>query len=556
MRKIFIVLLCCTVTLMAGYASYRGYKVWKVKNLMGMAREYIAKSDSRNAMLCLQQALRANPQNVEACRMSAQLCEASRSSAALLWRNRVVELNPKSTEDRLALVQTALIFRDIGAATNALEGVAVEGKKTPAYHNLAGAVAAAANRLEEAEAHLVEAARLEPTNPVPRLNLAILRLHGTNTVAMADARVVLERISGDSSNPMLRCEALRELVVDSMQSKQIERASVLSKVLVQQTNSAFSDRLLRLDVLMKADNAEFQQALVNSQNEAVTNNARLYEMAVWEMKKTSPRAAFTWLTSLPQMVRTNQPAALLSAECQVSIQDWSGLQKSLEKQQWADLDLLRHGFLSRSLRGQELTSASKGEWELALKGASGQKPGLILLLNLAAQWNWQSESEEILWTIINQYPGEEWAFQTLSRALFVSGRTRPLMMLCSQKSKRTPSDLEAKNNVAMLALLLDAQELKPHEIAREIYEKSPTNPSYLSTYAFSLYMQNKGVDALRIFEKLSPKDLKDPSIAGYYGLVLKATGDSARAKPYLEEISKAKLLPEERKLFERAKIGV
>src|ERR1043166_2784291 len=171
MRKIFIILLGCTVTLMAGYASYRGYKVWKVKNLMGMARQYIAKSDNRNAMLCLQQALRANPQNAEACRMCAQLCESSRSPAAHLWRNRVVELNPKSTDDRMALVQTALIFRDINAATNALEAINAEGKKTPAFHNLAGAVCAAGNRLEGAAGHLIEAARLEPTNPVPKLNL-------------------------------------------------------------------------------------------------------------------------------------------------------------------------------------------------------------------------------------------------------------------------------------------------------------------------------------------------------------------------------------------------
>jgi hypothetical protein len=201
-------------------------------------------------------------------------------------------------------------------------------------------------------------------------------------------------------------------------------------------------------------------------------------------------------------------------------------------------------------------SASKGEWELALKGANGQEPSLILLLGLANQWTWQSEGEEILWTIVNQYPGEDWAYYTLSQALFTTGRTRPLMMLCSQKAKRTPSDLEVKNNVAMLALLLDAQELKPHEIAREVYEKAPTNVSYLSTYAFSLYMQNKGAEALMVFAKLSPKELEDPSICGYYGLILKATGDGAKARPYLESASKAKLLPEERKLFERAKVGV
>jgi hypothetical protein len=56
-------------------------------------------------------------------------------------------------------------------------------------------------------------------------------------------------------------------------------------------------------------------------------------------------------------------------------------------------------------------------------------------------------------------------------------------------------------------------------------------------------------------QQLPPKALEDPSIAGYYGLILQATGDRAKARAYLQWASKAKLLPEEQKLFERAKAG-
>jgi L-asparaginase/Glu-tRNA(Gln) amidotransferase subunit D len=93
-------------------------------------------------------------------------------------------------------------------------------------------------------------------------------------------------------------------------------------------------------------------------------------------------------------------------------------------------------------------------------------------------------------------------------------------------------------------------------LAREVYEKAPTNSAYASTYAFSLHLQKKDAEALKVIERLKPQELQNPSIAGYYGLILKATGNGAKAKTYLELASKAKPLPEEQKLFDRAKTGV
>jgi len=65
-------------------------------------------------------------------------------------------------------------------------------------------------------------------------------------------------------------------------------------------------------------------------------------------------------------------------------------------------------------------------------------------------------------------------------------------------------------------------------------------------------LQKQSAEALKVMQKLAPQELNDPSVAGYYGLILKATGDSAKAKAYLGWTTKAKLLPEERKLFNQA----
>ncbi|HEY2329330.1 MAG TPA: hypothetical protein VGI63_05910, partial [Verrucomicrobiae bacterium] len=213
MRKSIIAIACCIVLLLLGYTGYRGYQVWKQSHLIAMAKGFAAKSDFRNELLCLQQVVAVNPRNLEACHLMADLTESARSPAALIWRQRIVELNPKSVTDRLTLAQTAMVFQDFTTATNVLAGVDDVGRKTPAYHNLAGVMAIKVGDVSDAEKHFSEAVRLEPANPVPQVNLAVVRLHSSNALDMAEARIDLKRISLNSTNFSLRAQAARELIM-------------------------------------------------------------------------------------------------------------------------------------------------------------------------------------------------------------------------------------------------------------------------------------------------------------------------------------------------------
>jgi Flp pilus assembly protein TadD len=553
-KTILLVAALLSLLLLAGgYEGYRKYVSLRQVRLITQARLYLAQSDTVRARLCLQGAIDHNPKDLEACRLMAQLTESSRSPSALWWRSRVVELNPRSLNDRIDLAKTALMLHDFASAASALDGVLPEDKNTPAYQNMAGAAAAADNQLALAETHFLEAARLEPANLNVQLSLAVVRLHGTNTAALAKARTTLRLLAFNSTNSDFRCQALRELVVDAMRCQQTKAALALSAELLRQTNSVFHDRFLRLDVLREARDPGFKPALAACQREAAQDQGKLYELGTWEMTKISPADTLAWLQSLPADIQTNQPVALLFAECDTMVADWPGLQTFLEHQNWADLEFVRHAFQARSLRGQNLTASSKAQWEKALELANGQKANLGMLLRLAAQWNWQNETEDILWNIVNKYPSERWASETLAQALFVDGRTRSLMQLYNQETKRAPSDLSAKNNLALTALLLDAQELRPQELARELYQQEPTNSTYASTYAFALYLRKDNTEALKVLEQLKPRDLEKPSVSGCYGLVLHATGNEKKARKYLDLSSGARLLPEERRLIEIAK---
>ena len=556
MRKIIVILSCCIVLLLLGYTGYRGYQVWKQSHGIAMAKAYYAKGDYRSTVLSVQQALKANPRNIEACRMMAVLTEAARSREALVWRQRVLELNPNSFDDRMFLAQAALIFQDYPLATNTLAGVAGADKNTAAYHNVAGSAALEGGQLDQAEAHFIQSIQLDPTNPIPQVNLAVVRLHRTNALDMADARIALQRVIMNSTNSALQSQARRELIIDAVRFDDMTTAMARSKELAEQTNSIFSDKLLRLDVLMKIKSPELKSTLAAYQREAATDPAKLFYLGNWEDSRLSPAEALGWLQTLPVSTRTNQPAALLAAQCELEMGDWHRLQTDIQPQNWGELELVRHALIARSLREQNLTSASTAEWGVALNAGSVSKAGLISLFHLAAAWKWNTESEQILWTIVNRYPEEKWAPDLLSAALTDWHRTRSLMELYNIMFKRTPDNLAIENNLAMTAMLLDAQESKPYDLAKEVYAKSPKNPSYASTYAFSLYKQGKNAEALKVMQQLAPKDLESPSLAGYYGLILKANGNKAEAKAYLSRVSKAQLMPEEQALFDQAMKGL
>ena len=236
MKKQRFWILAVAILLSMASLGYYGYVSTRQARLLKQARGYLANSNTKTALVCLRRALGYNPKDVEACRLMAQLAERASSPAAMLWRSRVVELVPKSTPDRILLAQTAMMFGDYLSATNALEGISKAGRNTATYHNAAGSVALGARHFTEAEAHFSEACQMEPTNPAPRMNLAIVRLQSTNTFALAQARAALGALR---SHPVLRCQALRESTLDAMRHQQGENALTFVSELIHETNHLF-----------------------------------------------------------------------------------------------------------------------------------------------------------------------------------------------------------------------------------------------------------------------------------------------------------------------------
>src|SRR6185369_17082091 len=98
----------------------------------------------------------------------------------------------------------------------------------------------------------------------------------------------LSKLSSDPTNGVMRCKALRELVMDAARSKQPETALALSSRLLMETNSVFNDRLVRLEILRATTNAEYSSTLEAYQREAGTDPIKVYELGSWLASKAGP----------------------------------------------------------------------------------------------------------------------------------------------------------------------------------------------------------------------------------------------------------------------------
>jgi len=522
------------------------YKQHRETQAVEQARSYLAKGDYRNASLSARQALRINPLDLEACRIMADLAERSRSPYLLDWRRRIVEAAP-TVENKLLLASSALRAQapPYPLAAETLEELKGSATHVAAYHAVSAELALRLKRTAEAATQFEQASRLEPTNELYQLNLAVLRLQSTNALASSPARGTLERLRASTN---VGAVALRWLVADSLGRDDVSAAEQFSRQLLADPRALPDDRLQHLTILRQSKNLEFGAYLSALQKGALTNALEIYGISAWMVGHSLADEAFGWLTNCPAKVRAEQPVPLALVDCYLAKKDWRGLETYLEAQKWGELEFMRFAFLSRAAAEQNQKLATEARWRSAVREAGERLGPLNALLIMATSSGRQQAREDLLWQIAKRFPGQHWALRELERSYLAAGNTRGLNKLYSTMASYAPKNFAAQNNLAATSLLLKVNLLRTHESAKEIYSAHPEEAIVTSTYAFSLHLQGRTKEGLAALEKLKPEALETPSVAVYYGLLLSETGQTNKAGKYLGIAQKSELLPEEKAL--------
>jgi predicted Zn-dependent protease len=177
----------------------------------------------------------------------------------------------------------------------------------------------------------------------------------------------------------------------------------------------------------------------------------------------------------------------------------------------------------------------------------------LILAETVKNWGWRAEAIEMFWVLARDPVKGEDALRALYGYFAKNKDTENLYRVLLHQIELHPNDRNMQNNLAQLSLLLNLNALRAQKTAKEIYEKDPKNPAYVSTYAFALHTQGDTKKALGVLETLSAEQLHQPDVATYYGIMLAATGDRARAAEFLDLGEKANLLPQEKTLIEKAR---
>ena len=525
------------------------YARWQERRLVRRATAAIQKGDDVTASLAARAVLNIKPKSAPATRIMAQLAEKTGNRAALDFRHRVVELEPHSLPDAVAWASTALQFNEPAIAEQALSGVDQAGRQQAAYHAAAGALAHAKNNDEIAKREWQLAVQLDPRETTYQLQLATLQLHSGNQAEHDKGKDTLTKLRED---PKQRAAATRALISDGV-ARHLgnQELLALARDLQSYPEATNTDRLNYLDFLHQVDAPEFASYLSELEAKFASNPQDLAALLDWMSRSKLNLLALDYIKGLSSETLNKWPVPITIAELYARLNDWRKLEEITKNSNWQVGEFMRHAYLARALRAQNKLAQAEHEWALATKGAENRSAAVLALIKVAVEWRWDQEMVDLFWSLTTDPEKQKEAVQTLYQYYSQTQNTQGLYRVLVRWAEVAPQNLDVQNNLAQVSLLLEADREQAQKTAADLYRKEPTNPAYITTYAYSLLTKGDAKTAARVMNSLTPDQLRDPSVSAYYGICLAAVHDD-KARDFLTAGQKAPLLPEEKKLVDKA----
>lgn len=515
-------------------------------HLLRMAKVFIDNKNLRAATLSLQQVMVSDPRNLNAVKMMADLAEVTGSPQTLIWRKRVCEIAPEAFGYRVEWIKSALKMGETALAAEGLATIDEAGRRTAAFHHLAASIAIAWSQLPEAEEHAALALQKEPENDGYKFNLALIWMQADDELRHSKG---LEMMASLSEHSEFRYRALRGMIDEALRGKKTNDAVKVSWDLQAEPQSTLDDRIRHLDLLAQTKDSKLDEFLGSIQIAVANNPEDALSVALWMIQHRKAKEALAWTTGLPATQQNRAPIRMAEAESYAGIGDWNELEKFLGNGDWRNFDFLRRAYLARISRARGQKEGFVEQWDGAIRQAGGKTGPLSMLNRLARQWGWGKESDDLLWDVAAGGFNNRWALESLYEKFEKAGDSRALYQVVLRMLEIKPNDVVARNNFALLSMLMNVRVEQAHTVARSLFNEFPQNSIILSTYAYSLSVQGKHRAAFNVFQALKEEQLAEPSVAAYYSLILEANGEHEKARKYAAWAAKASLLPEERALL-------
>jgi tetratricopeptide (TPR) repeat protein len=533
-----------------GVFGWRAFLDVRQKRIVEKARSFLEKKDYGQALIATQWALQVNPRNVEVNRMMAELAEVADSSQAVFWHRAVTELEPGVLENHLKWAESGLRHNSPAMAEQALASVPQDGKRTAAFHEMAGRVAQAQNQTESATAHFAEAAKIEPQNEKYQIALAAVRVESPEPAVRDEARAEIARFK---EKPEYRRQACRLLIQDHFRHNQWKEGFLVATELQATPDALFEDRMLLLDLLRKFNRPELHAYLMDLQDYAVRNPENVATLVTWLNRNTMALVAADWSKRLPEDVRTRNPVPAAIAESYANLKNWPVVKTMVVEGNWDYSDFMRLALFARALREEGDQLGSRNQWNNAVRAASARPEALEQLTRFAAASKWDAESMDLLWQVARGKSNPQWALAALQQEYASKRNARGMLNVAARQLELDSGNIPAQNNVASFSLLLNMNVERAVALARGAYRKLPENPIVATTYGFAMHTAGNTEEGLKIYRSIPKEVLREPSVAVCYAVLLAYGGSIDEAAEYLDLAEQGSLFAEERDLVAKTR---
>jgi cytochrome c-type biogenesis protein CcmH/NrfG len=261
------------------------------------------------------------------------------------------------------------------------------------------------------------------------------------------------------------------------------------------------------------------------------------------------------MEKLPAEITTKPPPAIAIADAYVRAKNWSRLKRWTRSGSWGDSDYLRLAYQAYGSK-QSRQSAADAEfsslWHSAERAAADRPDREIHLARLAAKWDFSAEAEQLWLRVSRDAPSRREALDALFRIYRAKNDLSNLYRTAQRLHESSPNEPNLAADYARFALLVDQNTAEGHRVAKEAYERAPTEVNAAMTYAFSLYGQGRSAEGIEVMKKLPTEVLHDPHAAVYAAVLFLDENQIAAAQQYLAAAQAGPIFPEEKKLLDEA----
>src|SRR6266516_2191972 len=529
------------------------YEDWRQNRLLHRAAALLQQGKLTEASQTARELLARHPDSLQALYILAEAAEQQNLEETVWRREQIARLLPKDPDSQLNLASAALRFGKLDLAREALDRVATADRDRAAFHVVAGWLARAEGNLAEQEEQFAAAVKKEPSNDLYQFNLAALRIHSSDAGKSAKARDTLQRLSKVA--PYIT-DALMALLNDGVGRNDLAAADNFAQQLQMSPEVTFGDYLLCLNFYRKLDEKKFRLLLEKVKPFAARNPSDLASLMKWMNQNGLASDVVKWIDKLPADKLTFPPVSIAIADAYADVKNWLRLKRWARSGSWGDSEYLRLAYQAIAARHSRRT-AEDAEFESLWRSAEQATKALpereLDLAHLASKWNLPSESEELWLRLAKNPPVRREALNALRQLYRAKNEVGKLYQILQRLHESSPKEPPITADLARLGLNIDQNNKQSQDLAKEAYDRAPSEVNCAVTYAFCLYRLGRSAEGLGIIKKLPADQLHDPHAAVYVALLLVESNQAEAAKEYIDAAGDGTIYTEEKQLLDEAK---